>query len=297
MLTFLQYISEATSSIRNWGTGDKTLKKIGQSGDKDKRGEHTVLWYKHPHMGTRFIDHPGQDVDITHATWMHQEGIKDPKQFDRLPRGRFQISPHHVDEFLHTGKETPPHVYDYMKRNYKDTRNVLHTTSHHIYKQGENGGWKNDYGRRGDNIVPKKKRPPVKIREKGDYSEMNEGLITEREHNECRAYKEWGVIHPKTGELISGRSHPKALFHSHLKELLANSHKSKYSNATPKEWKNAPEFAHIDYKNVPLDSHLSVNLVRPENKHHVMKAWKHLPHHDNDKVAINGSKPMHKLKA
>ncbi len=129
-------------------------------------------------MGTRFLDHPGHDTQLKHAEWMHQEGITSPKQFDRLPRGRFQISPHHVDEYRHTGKDTPPHIYDYMKRNYADTRKVLHTKSHHIYQEGPTGGWKNDYGHRFETQAqPKKKRPPIKIREKGDYSEMDEAVF------------------------------------------------------------------------------------------------------------------------
>ena len=135
MLTFQQYLDEAVIAPdrleRKQGLPGH---RIGQSGQKYQ--EHTVLWYQHPRMGTRVIDHPGIDAPITHAEWMHQEGIK-AKDFDKHNRGRFQIHNRGVDEFLHKGKTTPDEVYNHLKKNYKSVRNHLFTPDHTIKRYAD----------------------------------------------------------------------------------------------------------------------------------------------------------------
>lgn len=147
MLTFAQFLAEASIKepvLFNSGKNGrmKELKgKIGQSGKRDFGGKHTVLWYKHPKMGLRVIDHPGTNSPITHAEWMHQEGVKN-HEYDRLPRGRFHIMANtgkksnepseNVHEFLHSGKETPDDVYRHVAKNYKMK---FFTPNHHIFKQ------------------------------------------------------------------------------------------------------------------------------------------------------------------
>jgi hypothetical protein len=123
--------------IHGWSVNNKTRiahLKIGQQNVKDSRGEMGILWYKHPRMGVRIIDHPGTHTPITHATWMKQEGIKDPNEFDRLPRGRFHLKANgNVNEFLHSGKETPNSVYDKIGKIYKIGHKFF-TPKHHIIK-------------------------------------------------------------------------------------------------------------------------------------------------------------------
>jgi hypothetical protein len=122
MMSFSQFVAEAKNYLGQ---------KVGQSGEKNDSGRHTILWYKHPRMGLRVIDHKGGNTDIAHGTWMKQEGIKD-HEMDRLPRGRFIVRPRGVEEYLHTGKNTPDDVYRHVKKNYPDTRKHLFTDTHEI---------------------------------------------------------------------------------------------------------------------------------------------------------------------
>lgn len=45
-------------------------------------------------------------------------------------------------------------------------------------------------------------------------------FITEQKHSHGDVVHDWGVIHPKTGKLISGVNHPSATTHTHFKKEL-----------------------------------------------------------------------------
>lgn len=102
---------------------------------------HTVLWYHHPQKGLRVMDHPGE-YGVTHAEWMHDEGVPS-HQFDKLPRGRFQIHPSTkkqeggVDEYLHKGKETPAVVYQSVGKKFPSLNRHLFTRRHNIFHVDE----------------------------------------------------------------------------------------------------------------------------------------------------------------
>lgn len=91
-----------------------------------------------------------------------------------------------------------------------------------------------------------------------------------------RMYRDWGIVHPTTGEVISGESHPTAKTHSQLKKSLDK--RSKYMG-------DAPEWAHVDYGRG--EGHLMLRSVYNHNKEAAQKAYRDLPHHSSGNVVVN----------
>ena len=106
--------------------------------------------------------------------------------------------------------------------------------------------------------------------------------LIEQQHKFVKAYKDWGIIHPKTGQVISGLKDTHAKHHDELKKRLA----AKIQDQKHKtEMSRAPEYAHVDFGHG--DGHLMVRSVNNENKHAVLKVFDHLPHHVSGEVRVN----------
>lgn len=112
--------------------------KIGQGSYKQGKSQKqfTVLWYQHPRMGLRIIDHHGEDAPITHAEWMKQEGVPD-HAFDKLPRGRIHVDKRVglVKEYRHVGRSTPDKVLDHLNQTY-GLAGMVHT----VHQEDERDG-------------------------------------------------------------------------------------------------------------------------------------------------------------
>lgn len=108
--------------------------------------DHTILWYDHPEKGIVYHKHPGSNTKITHAELMAKDGLTGHK-FDKANRGRFSFSGQKgkkgaygssnpsVDEFLHTGKDTPDSVYNHVKKHHPAMGKLLFTANHKIKRQ------------------------------------------------------------------------------------------------------------------------------------------------------------------
>ena len=94
---------------------------------------------------------------------------------------------------------------------------------------------------------------------------LSEGL-EEQEHS-CCPYKEWGVIHPKTGKTTSGDRHPTATIHSDLKQKM----REKNSKLTSKHTKEYPEYGHAEHDKP--SGYLMVRGINKGNAHAVGKAY------------------------
>ena len=107
---------------------------------------------------------------------------------------------------------------------------------------------------------------------------LKEETLIEANHAEGGRVHDWGVIHPKTGSLISGQQHPTATTHRILKSNL-------FKNDRRIPTSHYADYVHYTHtsqgtKDAPgLSSHL-VTQVRSSNKtqHQALqKGLKHLP--------------------
>jgi len=99
-------------------------------------------------------------------------------------------------------------------------------------------------------------------------------FILEMEHDQVD-YKEWGIIHPSSGEIIPGDSHPSAKNHKELARL----HASRKQGVTPRH------FAHYGLvDDGSRNQYLAIKNVSQRNHEAVLKAYNKLPHHYNKQV-------------
>jgi hypothetical protein len=117
--------------------------------------------------------------------------------------------------------------------------------------------------------------------------------FTEATHCES-PYKEWGIIHPHTGEITSGDDHPTANSHPDLIKKLHPHRKVSFFS---------PDTKKADYARYALDGSRSragalYLQTNDRNKKGVLQAWKNLPVHSSGKVVLihnqnNGKEMFH----
>ncbi len=106
-------------------------------------------------------------------------------------------------------------------------------------------------------------------------------FLAESEHSTC-PYRQWGVVHPKTGRMISGDKHPEATTHGSLKRALATK-----AGLKEKDYKDWPEYAHV--KDEPKQQgYMMVRGLHKRNAPAVLKSFSKLPHHPSEQVLMTG---------
>ena len=105
-------------------------------------------------------------------------------------------------------------------------------------------------------------------------------FISEMRHDSVTAYRDWGVIHPKTGKIISGLDHPTASRHDDLINDLVKKKKLPLMRQG-----NQPEYAHVNFKSG--EGHLMLRNVNAGNRAAVHKSFFKLPHHPSKQVELD----------
>jgi len=118
--------------------------------------------------------------------------------------------------------------------------------------------------------------------------------INEKEH-QTKGYSDWGILHPKTGKIISGSKHRNAINHNELKAAVGGK--------KAHEFKDAVEWAHVISNHPAWDEtthkeprHLMLRKVTPQNKHHVLNNWQDLQNMWGN-VRVNNHEVEHEKRA
>ena len=108
--------------------------------------------------------------------------------------------------------------------------------------------------------------------------------LYEAAHNEA-TYSDWGIIYPKTGEIVSGMKHPDAVNHIDLIRKTINP-KKKWTSAPAKNSKEPARYGVLpgEAKGALYIALSDYSLVG------VLKAWKNIPKSENGitVIAFNG---------
>ena len=108
--------------------------------------------------------------------------------------------------------------------------------------------------------------------------------LNEAAHEHVPYYKDWGVVHPRTGQIISGKKSPLAKSHEHLLKHLEDTGKIKQG-----DHKNYVHYAHVDHAKFggkDKYGYLKLSNVNAHNRSALMKSYNELPHHQSGQVEM-----------